>query len=82
MVDLRKAKPGDVYVDGTNSKVRILCNDRNDGSKYNVVALRECVNGEEVITYTLDGLWVYGQQFCYYDSLFKKFDLVKQLKKD
>lgn len=81
MVDLRKAKPGDVYIDGTDSKVRILCTDRNDGNtKYNVVALRETILGEDMMTYTLDGVWVYGQQPCY-DSLLKKFDLVKQLKK-
>lgn len=79
MVDLRKAKPGDVYVDGYGYKVRILCNDRNDGDgKYNVVALKESRNGEEVMTYTLEGKFVHSENTCH-NSLLNKFDLVKQL---
>lgn len=79
MVDLRKAKPGDIYVDGRGNNVRILCTDRNDANgKYNVVALRETVVGEEIMSYTLDGVWVYGQPSCY-DNMLKKFDLVKRI---
>lgn len=65
MVDLRKAKPGDVYVDGYGYKVRILCTDRNNGvNVYNVVALKESMydNDEVIMTYTLDGQWVHGEE--------------------
>lgn len=54
MVDLRKAKPGDVYVDGHGCKVRILCNDRKV-EHFKVVALCMFNGLEEVETYTLDG---------------------------
>lgn len=64
MVDLRKAKPGDVYEDGYGYKVRILCTDRNNGANsYNVVALKKSRYGDDVImTYTLDGQWLYGEE--------------------
>lgn len=76
MVDLRKAKSGDVYIDGTGNKVRILCTDRKDdkSSNFNVVGLRECHNIEEVETYTLDGSY-----FGKLDPDFKRYDLVKLL---
>lgn len=72
MVDLRKAKPGDVYIDGYGSKVRILCIDRiNCGNPYKVVALKESVWIEQIMTYTLDGLyWSYETS---------RFDLVKRI---
>lgn len=54
MVDLRNAKPGDVYVDGRGCKVRILCNDRKV-ERFKVVALCMFNGLEEVETYTLDG---------------------------
>lgn len=81
MVDLRNAKPGDVYVDGNGHKVRILCNNRkNGGHVYNVVALKENMlcNDEVIMTYTLDGVWIDGQPSCY-DNLLNKFDLVKRI---
>ena len=72
MVDLRKAKTGDVYVDGFGRKVRILCNDRkNDSKVFNVVALKESVREEKIMTYTLDGL--------YWGYTTSKFDLVKRI---
>ena len=75
MVDLRKAKPGDIYVDGYGRKVRILCNDRKERYNiYNVVALMETYCDEEIRTYTLDGEFVYGDEY-YCDS-----DLVKRIK--
>lgn len=73
MVDLRKAKPGDIYVDGYGRKVRILCNDRIDRYDiYNVVALMEGDCDEEIRTYTLDGEWVRGE-------LCDSSDLVKRI---
>lgn len=71
MVDLRKAKSGDVYIDGFGRKVRILCNDRKNGNVYNVVALKESVREEKIMTYTLDGL--------YWGYTTSKFDLVKRI---
>lgn len=76
MVDLRKAKPGDIYVDGRGCKVRILCNDRKDctESNFSVVALVEIDGHEEIETYTIEG--------SYWGELtdnFKKYDLVKRL---
>lgn len=70
MVDLRKAKPGDVYVDGYGYKVRILCTDRvhND---LKVVGLINVRGFEEAETYTLDGL--------YWGYTTSKSDLVKRL---
>lgn len=75
MVDLRKAKPGDIYVDGFGRKVRILCNDRKDRCNiYNVIALMETDCDEEIRTYTLDGEWVYGQQSRYGSDLVKRIN--------
>lgn len=75
MVDLRKAKPGDIYIDGCGIKVRILCNDRKEPyNKYNVVALRETSYGEDIRTYTLDGEFVYDDQFCRDNDLVKRIN--------
>lgn len=72
MVDLRKAMPGDVYIDGYGNKVRILCNDRNV-ENFKVVALIDIIGIEEIETYTLDGSYWGGQ------STNVKSDLVKRL---
>lgn len=56
MVDLRKAKPGDVYVDGYGYKVRILCTDRIHES-LKVVGLINDRGKEDTVTYTLDGVY-------------------------
>lgn len=76
MIDLRKAKPGDIYIDGRGHKVRILCTDRKDctESNFSVVALVEIDCYEEIETYTIDG--------SYWGDLtdsFKKYDLVKRI---
>ena len=75
MVDLRKAKPGDVYIDGYGNKVRILCNDRNV-EQFKVVSLIMINGREEIETYTLEGLY-WG---CYStdDTKTSKSDLVKR----
>lgn len=65
MVDLRKAKPGDVYIDGHGCKVRILCNDRNVPI-FKVVGICEINGIEEVETYTLDGSY-WGCKSSYSD---------------
>lgn len=70
MVDLRKAKPGDIYIDGHGCKVRILCNDRNVPI-YKVVAISEINGIEEVETYTLDGSYWGSDPSC--------SDLVKRI---
>lgn len=70
MVDLRKAKPGDVYVNGYGSRVRILCTDRIH-TDHKVVGLINIRGTEEPETYTLNGLyWGYSTS---------KSDLVKRL---
>lgn len=75
MVDLRKAKPGDVYVDGYGFRVRILCTDRihND---LKVVGLINIRGYEETETYSLDGLYWGGK---YDPNKISKSDLVKRL---
>lgn len=70
MVDLRKAKPGDIYVDRRGCKVRILCNDRKVPI-FKVVALRDFNGVDKVDVYTLDGL--------YWACKSSYFDLVKRL---
>lgn len=75
MVDLRKAKPGDVYVDGYGNKVRILCNDRNV-EEFKVVSLIEINGREEIETYTLEGLYWGG--YSTDDTKTSKSDLVKR----
>lgn len=75
MVDLRKAKPGDVYVDGFGRKVRILCNDRKDYCNiYNVVALMETERVDDIRTYTLDGEWVQGDEYYCDSNLVKRIN--------
>lgn len=76
MVDLRKAKPGDVYVDGYGYKVRILCTDRNF-KEFKVVGLINIRGYDEIETYTLDGLYWGGS--CNDPSKISKSDLVKRL---
>ena len=76
MLDLRKAKPGDVYVDGYGNKVRILCNDRNV-EEFKVVSLIEINGREEIETYNLHGLY-WGGDGCD-DTKTSKSDLVKRL---
>lgn len=76
MVDLRKAKPGDVYVDGYGFRVRILCTDRiHDSLK--VVGLINIRGYEETETYSLDGLYWGGTR--YNPNGTSKSDLVKRL---
>ena len=70
MVDLRNAKPGDIYVDGYGFRVRILCTDR-EHTDLKVVGLINIRGYEEVETYTLNGL--------YWDYTTSKSDLVKRL---
>lgn len=75
MVDLRNAKPGDVYVDGKGRKVRILCNDRKDHCNiYKVIALVETERDEDIRTYTLNGEWFYGQQSRSGNDLVKRIN--------
>lgn len=84
MVDLRKAKPGDVYVDGYGFKVRILCTDRNNGvNSYNVVALKESRygNDEVIMTYTLDGQWLYGEETPNDNDLVKRIEVINNEQK-
>lgn len=71
MVDLRKAKPGDVYVDGYGCIVRILCTDRIH-KDLKVVGLISIHGFEETVTYTLDGVYWGGCKTS-------KSDLVKRL---
>lgn len=75
MVDLRKAKPGDVYIDGYGNKVRILCNDRNV-EEFKVVSLIMINGREEIETYTLDGLYWGGNPGD--SEKVSKSDLVKR----
>lgn len=78
MVDLRKAKPGDIYVDGYGNRVRILCNDRKDVTEgnFSVVALKDIGCHEEIVTYTIDGRYWKDR---YFKLDFAKRDLVKRL---
>ena len=71
MVDLRKAKPGDVYVDGYGFRVRILCTDRIH-KDLKVVGLINIRGFEETVTYTLDGVYWGGYKTT-------KSDLVKRI---
>lgn len=73
MVDLSKAKLGDVYIDGYGNKVRILCNDRNV-EQFKVVALTEINGREEIETYTLDGSYWGGQKTNVKSDLVKRLD--------
>lgn len=75
MVDLRKAKPGDVYVDGYGYKVRILCTDRNF-KEFKVVGLINIRGYDEIETYTLDGLYWGGNPSD--SEKVSKSDLVKR----
>lgn len=76
MVDLRNAKPGDVYIDGRGHKVRILCTDRKDctESNFSVVALKDIDGYEEIETYTADGSY-----WGLFTENFKQYDLVKRI---
>lgn len=78
MVDLRKAKPGDVYVDGYGYRVRILCTDRIH-TNLKVVGLINIRGYEEVETYSLDGS--YWGSTRYNLNKTSKSDLVKRLDK-
>ena len=73
MVDLRNAKPGDIYVDGYGFRVRILCTDR-EHTDLKVVGLINIRGYEEVETYTLDGLYLGA-----ISTNTSKSDLVKRL---
>lgn len=76
MVDLRNAKPGDVYVDGYGYKVRILCTDRIH-KDLKVVGLINIRGYEEPETYSLDGLYWGGTRYESHTT--SKSDLVKRL---
>lgn len=76
MVDLRNAKPGDVYLDGYGYRVRILCIDRQH-KDLKVVGLINIRGYEEPETYSLDGLFWGGTR--YEPHTISKSDLVEPI---
>ena len=71
MVDLRNAKPGDVYLNRLGHTVRIICTDRKD-TVYNVVGLVRLHEQECIETYTANGKWYNA----WYPS---EYDLVERI---